>query len=153
MITIADVLTPHQLNLNLKATTSADAILEVCELLKSDDRVTDWVKFYGSLKSTNACVSDEQGAAVCIPHARTDSVHSMVMAAGRSVQGIEDPLNKVRIHWIFVIGVPVALASDYLRIIGALARIFRSSAVEMKLRNAISKSEFMQLLQEQELRA
>lgn len=151
MITIADILLPERVSLNLKATTLTDAVHEVSELLKTDDRVTDWLKFYGSLKSTNTCIADDQGIAVCIPHARTDSVQSMVMAAGRSVNGIWDPQANARIYWVFVIGVPVALAADYLRIIGALARIFRSSAAETELHNAKTKAEFLELLVEREL--
>jgi mannitol/fructose-specific phosphotransferase system IIA component (Ntr-type) len=69
----------------------------------------------------------------------------MVMSVGRALEG-EQAL------YIFVIGVPVALASDYLRIIGALARIFKDPQSERELRTAKTSEEFVELLVEREMR-
>ena len=151
MITIADILPPKQILLNLTATKPEDAIYQVAELLKSSEGVVDWTGFYESLAYGNSCMAGESDYAMCIPHARTNHVSSMVMAVGRSEQGIWFEEQQLRVHYIFVIGVPLALASDYLRIIGALARIFRSPATEAELRNAATKQEFLQQLSQSEM--
>ena len=51
-----------------------------------------------------------------------------------------------------MIGVPVALAADYLRIIGALARIFKDPATKEKLRQTQNAEEFLQLLASAEMK-
>ena len=151
MITIEDVLSSKHTLLELKSDTAAGAVYEVAELLKGDDRVSDWNLFYQQLKDGNSCIANREGFGMCIPHARTSGVSSMVMAAGRSREGIVFESSHVRVHYIFVIGVPAALASDYLRIIGALARIIKSPATETALRAATTRQEFRDTLAAGEL--
>jgi len=146
MITIPDILTPRQVLLELAATTAEAAILEVAQQLRGNDRVLDWGKFVDALRTGSSCVSNENGYGICIPHARTPHVGSMVMAAGRSQKGVFFPEPGIQVHYLFVIGVPAALAADYLRIIGALARTFRSPKSEAALREAETKEEFIRLL-------
>lgn len=150
MITIGDILTPKQVVLELTATTRESAILEVAQLLRGDERVRDWNAFVGAIKTGSSCMANENGYGVCIPHARTNQVSTMVMAVGRTPKGIwfgeEGDPARVLAHYIIVIGVPVALAADYLRIIGAIARTFRSTKSEAALRAAQTKQEFIRLL-------
>jgi len=146
MITIQDILTPAHVRLQLSATTQQGAIHEVADLLKGEEKVLDWTDFYENLKNGNSCFSNADGYGICIPHSRTHCVTSMVIAAGRSRQGILFEDASMRVHYIFVIGVPVALAADYLRIIGALARIVKSPEREAELRAATTKLEFLGLL-------
>lgn len=152
MITISSILQPRHIDIDLKETNQEEAIFKVASLLKEDERVRDWNEFYNSLKSKNPCVAAGEEFEICIPHARTNVVTSMVISVGRSVRGIAFPNTKNSIHYIFVIGVPVAMAADYLRIIGALARIFKENAAESALRAANNPTEFLQLLTEWEMK-
>jgi len=152
MITIADILNPEQIDLDLKMSNQEEAVNHVAALLREDERVTDWNVFYQGLSSTRPCLADAEGTEVCIPHTRTDSVTGMVMSAGRSNVGIKVPDAKWPIHFIFVIGVPVALAADYLRIIGPTKRIFKDPAATERLRQAKQPEEFLQLLASAEMK-
>jgi len=76
----------------------------------------------------------------------------MVMAAGRSTRGIAVRGVEAPIHFVFVIGVPLALAADYLRIIGALARIFKDDGAKERLRGAKTAEEFVQMLASAEMK-
>ena len=152
MITIADILRPEHIDLDLKMTNQEEAVNHVASLLKEDERVTDWNAFYQGLSSKQPSLPAEEGAEICIPHTRTDSVTGMVMSAGRSKAGIFVPDAELPIHFVFVIGVPVAMVADYLRIIGALARIFKKSAAKDRLRQVQSAGEFLQLLASAEIK-
>jgi mannitol/fructose-specific phosphotransferase system IIA component (Ntr-type) len=149
---IDDILRPEHIDLDLKATSQEEAILHVASLLKGDGRVRDWEEFYKGLLSEQPCVAAAGGTEICIPHARTDSVSSMVMSAGRSQAGILVPGLKSPIHFVFVIGVPLELAADYLRIIGAMTRIFRDGAAKKRLRRTRKPGEFLQLLASAEMK-
>ncbi|MCX6968134.1 MAG: PTS sugar transporter subunit IIA [Verrucomicrobia bacterium] len=146
MITIGDILLPEHILLDLKAGTHIQATAKVAELLESDERVNDWDRFYDGLIDGSACMANEHGSALCIAHVRTHAVSSMIMAVGRSSEGIPIQGDSARVRLIFVIGVPVALASDYLRIIGALARIFRTEKGEQALLTAETPEEFFERL-------
>ncbi len=151
MLRITDILTPRQVVLELASTTADAAVVEVAQRLRLDPRVPDWGQFVEALKVGNSCVTNENGYGIAIPHARTQHVSSMVMAAGRSRGGIHFPEAGVRVHYLFVIGVPGALAQDYLRLIGALARTFRSPKSEAKLREVTTPEEFIRLLSASEV--
>jgi mannitol/fructose-specific phosphotransferase system IIA component (Ntr-type) len=152
MITIADILHLEDIDLELKMTNQEEAINHIASLLKEDDRVTDWSAFYKGLASVQPCLSAAGGTGVCIPHTRTQSVTGMVMSAGRSRAGIAIRDGQGPVHFVFVIGVPVALAADYLRIIGALARIFKDPATREKLMQTQEAEEFLQLLASAEMK-
>jgi fructose PTS system EIIBC or EIIC component len=152
MITIADILHPQDIDLGLKSTNQEEAINHVASLLKEDERVKDWSEFYKGLGSKQPCVAASGGTDICIPHTRTDSVTGMVMSVGRSQNGIMVKGVDTPVHFVFVIGVPVALAADYLRIIGALARIFKNGATRDGLRKAENPEEFLQLLAAAEMK-
>ena len=150
MITIADILQPRGIDLDLKPTTPQEAVFQVASLLKDDERVADWTAFYNGLASRNPCIAANEEFEICIPHARTNAVSSMVMSAGRSTAGILFAGAQAKVHYIFVIGVPAALAADYLRIIGALARIFKDPTVELNA--TTTTGEFLRILSSMEMK-
>ena len=152
MITIADILRPEHIDLDLKMANQEEAVNHVASLLRDDARVTDWNAFYQGLTSTQPSLAGPGGAEICIPHTRTDSVTGMVMSAGRSEAGILVAEAEWPIHFVFVIGVPVALAADYLRIIGALTRIFKDSAAKDRLRRTEKPADFLKLLASGEMK-
>jgi mannitol/fructose-specific phosphotransferase system IIA component (Ntr-type) len=152
VITIDDILHPEHIDLDLKAANQGEAIERVASLLKNDPRVKDWQAFYDGLLTKQPCLAAEGGAEICIPHTRTDSVSQMVMSAGRSKGGIVVPGVELPVHFIFVIGVPLALAADYLRIIGAMTRIFRTAAIKSRLRRAKTPDDFLRLLASAEMK-
>lgn len=146
MITIANILTPDHILLGFQAETRVRALAKVADLLERDERVKDWNLFYKGIMAGAACITNDSGSGICIAHMRSEAVDGMVMAAAQSPQGILFDEAGPRIHLIFVIGVPVALASDYLRIIGALARIFRTEKGSNALLGASTNKEFLERL-------
>lgn len=143
MITIGDILFPKHILFDLGQDTDPQAVGRVAELLRKDPRVNDWEQFVAGLEKGTSCMSKENGSVLCIAHARTTAVNAMTMAVGRSLEKSEAG---TRFRLVFVIGVPVALASDYLRIIGALARIFHTEKGEAALSQAETPQEFLESL-------
>ncbi|XHR29940.1 MAG: PTS sugar transporter subunit IIA [Chthoniobacteraceae bacterium] len=151
MITISDILFPKHILLDLEDDTKEHLVERIAEKLKKDPRVTDWEQFYSGLQKGTSCMSKENGSVLCIAHARTTAVSAMTMAVGRvAIPPAATPAlpseSGVASKLIFVIGVPVALASDYLRIIGALARIFHTDKGETALAAAPDPAEFLSSL-------
>ena len=147
MTTIDDILSPDHVALRLKATTSAEAITEVAALLKRDVRVLDWDELNACFLRAAPCPCEpECGFSICIPHARTESITGMVMAVGRAVEGIVFPQAKHPARYLFCIAVPTALAADYLRIVGLIARVFKDPQIEEQLRRVQSPAEFIEIL-------
>jgi PTS system nitrogen regulatory IIA component len=151
MITVADLLRPDHLALQLRATDPKSAIEEVAGLLKGAPAVLDFQALLKGVQSSAPCLPEPGGGfALCIPHTRGECVNEMVMSVGRSEAGIKFPSVEMPVRYIFCIAVPRALAADYLRIVGLLARVFKDRSAEAELHAAKTGSEFVDLLSRRE---
>lgn len=151
MITLADILPPEHITLEVAATTPRAAIDEVAALVKNDVAVDDWEVFLTGVHASAPCLPETGGGfAICIPHTRGVCVSHMVMSVGRSAAGVVFPGVELPVRYLFCIGVPRALAADYLRIVGLLARVFKDPASERELRAAETPADFIALLSRRE---
>lgn len=143
---IADILRPDAVVLSLRAKTHTKAIEEVARVLKHDERVLDWKPLLKGFEQADPCLPVTAEFGICLPHARTEHVSSMVMSVGRSLAGIPFPGCTPPIRYLFCIGIQHSLAADYLRIIGLLARIIKVPESEECLRHAATGQEFIEHL-------
>ncbi len=147
MITIADTLLAEDVALNQSFDTPDAAIDYAARLLMDDERVMDWAEFYRVLKAHPLCrVSDQRNFGICIPHARTGAVNEMAMSAIRLNRELPFSDCPQPVRYIFCIGVPHVMASDYLRIAGALMRLFKEEGAERELHQTTSAAEFINVL-------
>jgi mannitol/fructose-specific phosphotransferase system IIA component (Ntr-type) len=147
MITIHDTLMAEDVLLDLRAESPQEVISKTSALLRDDERVIDWSRFHSELLAHPPCrVDADVDFGICIPHVRTSAVSEMVMSAARLGSNLFFPDCSKPIRYLFCIGVPKELASDYLRIAGALMRIFKDSASEQELHTAATAAEFVAVL-------
>ena len=146
MIGIDEILLPRHVLLDMAAKDRLTALEEVIATLRGDDRVANWEVFRTSIMDRNAPAISSNGCGVCLAHGRTSAVTDLVMAAGRPEVGIVFPEIKEKVALVFVVGIPIAMDSEYLRIVGALARICRDPVQSSKLLAADSAEQFVDLL-------
>jgi len=148
MRTLADSLLQRDIALNLKASDQHDALEEILAALRSDHRVRDWEKLRSSLSTSNLGTAfNETSQIMLLHHGRTESVSELVLAVGRSCDGIPVQGSLQPIGLIFVAAIPDALNNEYLRILGAISRICSSEEVVKSLMNAQDEAEFIAHLQ------
>jgi fructose PTS system EIIBC or EIIC component len=131
---IREILLPQQILLNVKATTREEAIKEVANSLQGDTRIIDWPRFGETLAECARSQKVNIGLGLTIPHNRTDTVTSMVMAFGRLAQPIRR--GPASIRFVLVIGIPETMDADYLRLVGVLMRAFRDKELRKTLETA-----------------
>lgn len=153
MTTLAELLKPEQIELAPKAKDREAAILEIANLLEGMVEVLDWEILHHGLQASAPCIS-EQGAAfcICIPHARTAAVTELVMSVGRFDPPLPFSEKDPPVRYLFCIAVPPELATDYLRIIGLLARIVKHPKSEAQMHAAATAGEFIATLARLEAR-
>jgi mannitol/fructose-specific phosphotransferase system IIA component (Ntr-type) len=144
--TLSDLLAENQITLDLREQSQTGALRELVNLFASNSAVHDLDGFYEALMAREQATSTVVGNGVAFPHARTDHVDKIVLAAGRSIQGVQFGSNPEPVHLIFVIGTPKALISDYLVCVGSLARFVKSKATCEKLMAAKTSAEFIDIL-------
>jgi mannitol/fructose-specific phosphotransferase system IIA component (Ntr-type) len=148
MIRLREILHAEHILLDVTAVTREEAVHRVAQALQGDPRVADWREFYNLLVQQQTRCQVNLGFGLALPHARTDAVTDMVMAFGRLSQPIEDGNGLVQC--IFVIGIPKALDSEYLRLVGLLMRVFRKQNLRDALLRVRESTGVLDLLEEQE---
>jgi len=143
---LTDLLVEKQINLELGDLTQSGALRELVDLFSANPCVHDLDGFHEALLNREKINSTVVGNGVAFPHARTDCVDKIVLAAGRSTQGVKFENSPAPVHLIFVIGTPKALISDYLVCVGALARTVKNREMCQRLMQAKTPAEFIQLL-------
>jgi len=140
----AQMLQPSQVSLGINATDKNEAILEVAEIIRNHPDMLDFETFCQELLARDEMRSTAAGYGVAFPHARTDAVKEILIAAGRSKEGVL--FGEEKVHFIFVIGTPREKVSDYLVAVGSLARLLRMEKNRTALMEAATPEEFVGVL-------
>jgi len=146
MIPISEILIPPHINLALAANDQAGGVNELLSQLQGDPRVLDWDSLRQAIADRNAPAISCGECGISIAHGRTNAVQSLVMAAGRSTGGLASPHINERVRLVFVAGIPAAFHSEYLRVVGAIARLCHDKALLNELLSVQDPETFVALL-------
>ncbi|MGC3989936.1 MAG: PTS sugar transporter subunit IIA [Chthoniobacteraceae bacterium] len=135
-------------DLQLEADSGQEAILRLCEKLQEGGFLNDAPHFCQLVMAREAISSTALGSGVAFPHARTDNVNSLVVAMGRSENGVSFHPNQPPVKLLFVIGTPPTLVHEYLNLVGRLARLLRNESIRSRLLSATTPGEFVNILTE-----
>jgi len=152
MIELEDILSPDHVRLDTKSSTKPEAVQEILQLLEQDGRIRDWGKFEGAVLGKDPATMGHGNLGVCIAHARTDAVGRIITSAGRSNEGVVFPDLKQPVRLIFVVGIPAAMDSEYLRLIGAIARTCQDGPMVSRLLSVSDPKDFIAILGQGERR-
>lgn len=142
-----DFLLLESINLSVKAKEGNTALKEVMKLLQYDPRVSHWENFCQSiLERPLFSLRANDQAAIMIAHGRTSSVRDLVMAAGRNTQGITFHDSEQPVLLLFIVGIPHELSTEYLRIMGSIARACGNPETLEKLLSTENSHDFMTTL-------
>lgn len=128
---LRDVLLSKHVDLNLSGENRIDLVAKLLQDIRGDSRVADSAQFAQAflrqmeLKSAEMPVLE---GGLWIPHLRTDLVDRMIMAFGR----VKEPLENGTLRFVLLVAVPHAMASEYLRLVGGVCRVFRSRLPELE---------------------
>ena len=148
---ISSLLKPEQIKLELAQQKRCNAINEVAQLLQTNSNVLNFAGFYEELLARERIESTCLGNEIAFPHARTDFLKGMVLAIGRSPQGVWFENAGQNVKLIFVIGTPKRMVTDYLSVVGGLARLLKEASTREQLVNAPNVDEFISVLTQAEL--
>src|SRR5205814_10490610 len=120
-----------------------ETMREIVELLVAADKIDNPEKFLEELRAREATNSTYAADGVAFPHARTKLVDEIVVGIGRSETGIPWTGKGELAHLIFLIAVPERLISDYLVVVGTIARTTKDRPLRTLLLHAENVDEFI----------
>ena len=148
---IASLLSPETIQLELQARVKIPALREVAELLAQNKCVGNFEAFFNEILQREQVSNTALGHDVAIPHARTDQCSDILIAVGRSREGIDfEAKDGSPARLIFLIGTPKQMVTDYLRVVGTLARLLRQDDLRQSLLNAPDAATFIKIIESAE---
>jgi mannitol/fructose-specific phosphotransferase system IIA component (Ntr-type) len=139
---ISTTLVERWVTIPLKANDHESVIQEVLEPLQSHPHVKNCDVLYQETWARELKESTCIGNGIAFPHARTDAVDQLVIAAGVHPAGISFAGVQSKIHLVFCIGTPVQMGKEYLTAVGALARLLKEEVLRHRLISSKNAAEF-----------
>lgn len=144
---LSELLDPGRIALKLQSEKRTTAINEVARLLESHPRVTNFAGFYGELLARERLDTTCLGNGVALPHARTEHVETIVVAVGRSVEGVcFENANQQTVQLLFVLGTPKSNPMDYLTIVSLLCKVLKDDSTRQALLAATTPQAFIEVI-------
>ena len=140
---LSELLIPAAVMLDLRASDEEEAIRAVTEQLAGNPAVRNAGRLAADVLEREKLSSTALGHGVAFPHARTAEVTDIVVAVGRSAEGVVFRGSGERVHFLFVIGTPPDRVAQYLALVGRLARLLKNDAVRAQLLAAATVEEFL----------
>jgi PTS system fructose-specific IIA component len=126
---------------NLEAESEHQAISKMLGRLRGHPQVQDFYALTEAVFDRQQTDPPLFPGGVAFPHARTNSVSSLVMVIATCGQPV--PFGEVPVRLIFLIGIPKRAGAEYLELISFLARHVRGEQVVDRLVAAEDMSSFL----------
>jgi len=132
---------------DLKADTKDGIIEELVDLVNGSNMVSDRDKLLKDIKDREELVTTGIGYGVAFPHAKTKSVKGIVIAFGRSNEGIDfEAIDHKPVHLFFLIAAPEDAIGAHLNVMSRLSYLMKSEENRQKLMTVTSQGEVLELI-------
>jgi len=143
---LSKLLDPARITLAMQSTKRTAALNEVARLLEGHPDISDFQAFYNELLARERLDTTCLGNELALPHARTEHVKKIVLAVGRSQEGVFFENGNQTVKLLFLLGTPKGNPADYLMVVSALCKILKDATNRDALMNAITPTDFIQIL-------
>jgi mannitol/fructose-specific phosphotransferase system IIA component (Ntr-type) len=148
---ISDLMRKEYIRLDMVAHSKRDVLHQMTQMVKGHPSLGDFPSFCRSVYERESTGSTSIGYGIAIPHARTDQVKDMMLVVGRLAEGIQfEQTDQIPVRLIFLIGAPKKMVSEYLRLIGTLARYLQSGSLRQKILTSMNAEALIQTFVERE---
>ena len=131
----------------LKATTKDEAIDELVALAATSTMIKDHDELLKDVKEREELVTTGVGYGVAFPHAKTRSAKGIVIAFGRSENGIDfDAMDHKPVNLFFLIAAPEDAIGAHLNVMARLSYLMKSADNREKLMEATSPGDVLSLI-------
>lgn len=132
---------------NMTATTKDEVIEELVDMVSASKMIKDRDQLFKDVKERENLVTTGVGYGVAFPHAKTRAVKGIVIAFGRSAEGIEfDAMDHKPVYLFFLIAAPEDAIGAHLNVMARLSFLMKSEANREKLMKATSQGDVLALM-------
>ena len=153
MATIKDMLRHDLILDDIKASDKTGVLREFAALLRSAEKIKDEDELVRVLLERELLGSTGIGDGVAIPHGKLHIIPEMIVAFGRSRNGVNyDSIDSKPVYLFFLLVTPEDMPGEHLRALARISRIFKNPALRDNLRRASERDELLRLIYEEDSR-
>jgi mannitol/fructose-specific phosphotransferase system IIA component (Ntr-type) len=142
---VSELIRKEFVSLDLSATSKDDAIHQIAQLAKGHPHLGDFPSFCRAIYDRESSGSTSIGYGVAIPHARTEQVKDLLLVVARLKEGVMfEKTDETPVRLVFLVGTPKKMVTEYLRLVGTLARHLKTDALRKKLLEVQSAEDLIQ---------
>ena len=147
------ILKIEYLNDNMKAKTKTEALAELSEMIVKGIPKLVPAKILDVLQQREKLGSTGIGDGVAIPHGKIGDLDDLVVAFGRSIDGVAfDSMDGKPVHLFFLLLAPENCAGQHLKALARISKMLKVGNFRKKLMEANSKRDLYNMIVEQDER-
>jgi len=148
---LSDILRPEMVWVELSASTKPEVIRELAHLISANDSSLDEKTVGEVLMERERLGSTGIQDGIAIPHGKVPGLGRIVIACGRSQDGIDfDAHDQRPTHLFFVLLAPEFAAGQHLKALAKLSRILKDAPFREKLMSSKDSKEFFDRIIEED---
>jgi PTS system fructose-specific IIC component len=148
---LIDYLDENLIFLNLEAKDKDDAFDKIVALMKQNQALQNPHDFLAALRHRESLGSTAISEGMAIPHARLKDLIKILLVIVSLQKGIDfDAEDQKPVNLIFLLGTPLAMATEYLQVLAKLSRFLKEKDVHNQLLKAGSPAEIIEIIYETE---
>jgi len=125
-VKLANLLMDRRINIELKAHTKEEAVLELLDMIRDEGISLDYDEIVRSVKERDEVESTSYGRGFAFPHARTNAVNELYILIGIAKNGLGDKTpDNIPLHAVCLLLTPSTIAKLYLQTLAGLASFAR----------------------------
>jgi PTS system nitrogen regulatory IIA component len=139
------------INADLLAKNKEEALAEMVNTIIRGGVILDSSSIIEILKQRENLGSTGIGEGVAIPHGKLSALNDIIVAFGRSIEGISyDSLDGKPVHLLFLLLAPENSAGQHLKILARISKMLKDINFRKKLLKAKSQSDLYKIILDQE---
>ena len=148
---LIDLLDRERVRVPLRSGRKDELLRELVELVIGPGHESTQDEVLRAVLERETVLSTGIGGGVAIPHAKTDAVPTLRIAAGRTAQGVDyDALDGEPVRLCFLLVGPESDAGGHVKALSRIARVVRRESVREQLNQAKDIEEFLRVLDQAE---
>lgn len=148
---ICDILKKDKIIPSMKGRTKNDAINELVDLFKDDERVKDLEGMRLSVHEREKIMSTGVGKGFAIPHSKSNSVNDIVAAFGKLDEPIDfQALDGQPVNLIFLLVGKENLVGPHIKLLSRISRMMNKDEFRESLAKATTADEIYNLFENEE---
>ncbi len=151
MTKITSFLSPKAIKIGLKASTKAEVLEELVDVLAEVKEMGERKAIVKALMERENLGSTGIGQGIAIPHGKTDRVNELVAVLGVSRKGVNfEALDGEAVYIFFLLVAPKETAGPHLKALAQISRLLRDNYFCELIKRCQSPEELYQLIKNEE---